>query len=159
MLSDGLNELLRRYIDAQVHNPEAGAFHHHGHQVLADVMQVALNGADEEYLGSLRLALGQQGLEYAQASVHRPGGNKYLGNVDLVLLEALGDDGHAGDEPLLDNLARSNTFGHCLFRQFLNRLGIALNQSFANLGEIRHVQLDLLCVYCVTLPACPLFVQ
>ncbi len=43
----GLDELLRRDVGAQVDHVEVGPLPHHGHQVLADVVQVALHGADD----------------------------------------------------------------------------------------------------------------
>ena len=43
------HELLGRHVAAQVDHLEAGALEHHRHQVLADVVQVALGGADHDH--------------------------------------------------------------------------------------------------------------
>ena len=47
LVNSGLDEGLGSNVGAQVHNLKALALHHHLHQVLADVVQVALDGADD----------------------------------------------------------------------------------------------------------------
>ena len=50
---------LGRHVDAQIDHLETAAFEHRGHQVLADVVQVALHCADDDPPDRLGARLGQ----------------------------------------------------------------------------------------------------
>ena len=49
VLLDRGHELLGRHVAPEVDDLEAGALEHHRHQVLADVVEVALRGADHDH--------------------------------------------------------------------------------------------------------------
>ena len=53
LLLGRFDEFLRRHVNAQIDHFEPAAFEHRGHQVLADVVQVALHGADDDAAGRL----------------------------------------------------------------------------------------------------------
>ena len=91
---------------AQIDDAEVGALEHHGHEVFADVVEVALHGADHGGEFRLDAGLGEQRLENAHAFLHRPRGNQHLWHEDLVVLEFLTNAGHSRHQPLLDNLER-----------------------------------------------------
>ena len=90
-----LDELLRRDIDTGVHNLEAGAFEHHADEVLADVMQVALDCADDGGGQRLHASRHEFGLQNFHAGLHGACGNQHFRNVDFVLLKLGTDDSHA----------------------------------------------------------------
>ena len=69
---DGLDELLRRHVGAQVDDLEPAPFEQGGDQVLADVVQVSLHGADGDGARRLGPALGQQAGGAARASPSWP---------------------------------------------------------------------------------------
>jgi hypothetical protein len=96
--------VLRGNIDAEVDDLVAVAAKHHGHEVLADVMEVALDRADDDDAPRLDAGLGQVGLELGQPGVHGPGGHEDLGDEDLVVLELDAEALHPGDEPLVQDL-------------------------------------------------------
>ena len=106
VLVDGLDELLGRHVRAQVDDLEAGAFEHHGDQVLADVVQVALDGADDDLAGRRRAARGQVRLEDRQAALHGARGDQHLGHEVLVLLEQPADLGHGRDQAIVEDRLR-----------------------------------------------------
>ena len=58
MLLEGGHELLGVGVDAEIVNLEAGALEHHRHEVLADVVDVALDGADDDLANRLGPGLG-----------------------------------------------------------------------------------------------------
>ena len=53
-LVGGGHELLDALVDADVVHLEAGALGHHADEVLADVVQVAADGAHQQHAGRLR---------------------------------------------------------------------------------------------------------
>ncbi len=54
-----VDELFGGHVGAQVDNLEPGALQHHGDEVLANVVQVTLDGADDDLAGRFRARLGQ----------------------------------------------------------------------------------------------------
>lgn len=68
---------------------------HHFDEVLADVVPVALDGAEHDGAAHLAAAFREQGLEQLKSRVHRARGDHDLGDIDLVRLELLPDDPHA----------------------------------------------------------------
>jgi hypothetical protein len=97
-VSDGLDELLRRDVHAQVDDLIARALQHHRHEVLAYVVQVPLGGADRHLAAGGHTLLHQVGLEHRQRRCHGPGGHQHLGHEDLAFLVELAHLGHARDQ-------------------------------------------------------------
>jgi hypothetical protein len=108
VLLDGGDELLGRHVASQIDDLEARPFQHHGHQVLADVVEVPLGGADHDHAQVLLLARGggDERLEEVEPGVHRARGEEHLGHVVLVAAELLPHHVHAGDEAPEDELLR-----------------------------------------------------
>ena len=79
---------------------EAGALHHHRHEVLADVVDVALDGADHHLADSGRPGLGQQRAQDRHAALHGVGGKQHLGHEQDAVAEVDADDRHAADQRL-----------------------------------------------------------
>ena len=62
LLNGGLHISFRRHVRAQVDDLKPLAFHHHFHQVFADIMQVAFYRADAHFPGRSIFPVRQQGL-------------------------------------------------------------------------------------------------
>ena len=86
---------------------EAGALHHHRHQVLADVVDVALDGADHDLADRLGAGLGQQRAQDLHAGLHRVGGEQHLGHEQDAVAEVDADDAHALDQRVVEHPIRA----------------------------------------------------
>ena len=118
----GLDEGFGGDVGAQVNHFQTLAFHHHLHQVLADVVQVALDGADADLAGGLYAVLSQQGLEQVGTHIHGTGSHQNFGNENFIVLELLADDAHTGQQTLFQNLLGGNAFVNGLLYQSLDDL-------------------------------------
>jgi hypothetical protein len=97
---------LRRVVDAQVEDLEAGALHHHRHQVLADVVDVALDSADHHAADLLRAGLGQHRAQDAHARLHRFGRHQHFRHEEDAVAEVGADDLHACHQPAREHVVR-----------------------------------------------------
>ena len=120
----GVDEGFGSDIGAQVDDFQALAFQHHLHQVLANVVQVALHGADADLTGGLHAFSGQQGFQKACAHVHGAGGYQDFGNENFVVLELFADDVHAIHQTLFQNLVRGDAFVDGLLHQGFHVFGL-----------------------------------
>ena len=96
-----LHNLLGRNHYAKVHNVVVVARHHHRHDVLADVMYVALDGCHQHLAGcgrSLLLVSFDVGLQYCHRLLHRAGGLHHLREEHLAATEQLAHRVHAVHE-------------------------------------------------------------
>ena len=98
------DELLRIHVDAQVHYLEPGSLHHHRHQVLADVVDIALHRPDDERADLRRAGLYQQRAQDLHAGLHRLGGHEHFGHEEYPVAEVRTYDVHAGHERPGQNL-------------------------------------------------------
>ena len=87
MQLEGGQELVGVGVDAQVEDLEAGALEHHPDEVLADVVDVALDGADDDLADRLGAGLGQQRPQDGHAGLHRVGGEQDLGHEQDAVAE------------------------------------------------------------------------
>ena len=107
MLAQGGDELVGVDVDAQVDDLEARALQHHAHQILADVVDVALDGADDDRALTLDiLGIGQQRAQDLHRAFHRLGGHQHLWHEQDAVAEVLADDVHAGHQAARQDLAR-----------------------------------------------------
>ena len=79
---------------------EPGAFPHHRDQVLADVVDVALDGADHGDADLRHAGLRQQRAQDLHGSLHRIGGAQHLGHEEDARAEVLPNDIHAGHQAM-----------------------------------------------------------
>jgi hypothetical protein len=98
MLFERREELLGVGVDAQVDDFEPGPFEHHRHQVLADVVDVALDGADDDLADRFGPGLGEERPKDLHAGLHRVGGEEDLGYEQDAITEVDADDAHAFNE-------------------------------------------------------------
>ena len=108
------HELFSRDVDPQVHHFEPDSPEHHGHQVLADVVEVSFHRAHDDLSLFLLLVLRQVRLQDLQPFVHGPGGEKDFRDKDLPGFELGPDDLHGADQAFLQDALRL----HALADQF-----------------------------------------
>ena len=96
--------ILDRIVDAEVDDVEAGAFHHHADEVLADVVDVALDGADDHLALLGRAGGGEQRAQDEHAGLHRVGRQQHFRHEQDAVAEILADDAHAFDQRLGQHL-------------------------------------------------------
>ena len=141
LLLSGLNEGLGGDVGAQVNNFQALAFQHHLDQVLADVVQVALDGADADAAGGLHALSSQQGLEQSGALAHSAGSNQNFGNEHFVVLELFADDVHAVQQTLFQNGLSGNALVDSLLNQGLDDLSLTCLKLQ---GDFLHIHIVVL---------------
>ena len=90
-------------VDAEVDDFEAGAFHHHRSQVLADVVDVALDGADHDLADRFGAGLGQERTEQFHSGLHRVRGEQDFGDEEDAVAEVDADDRHALHERIVED--------------------------------------------------------
>ena len=116
---DRLHELLGSTVHAQVHDLEAGPFQHDDHEVLTDIVDVALHRADHVLADRLRAGLGDQWPQDNQRALHRPGRDQHLGDEEIASLEAAADLFQRRDQCLEEDVhgvhpQLEGLFGECL---------------------------------------------
>ena len=103
MLLERREVVLDRVVDAEVDDLEPGALEHHRHEVLADVVDVALHGADHDLADALGAGLGQQRSKDRHARLHRVRGQQHLRNEQDAVAEVDADDAHALDQRVVQD--------------------------------------------------------
>ena len=111
MLPDRGDEVGGGDAGAEVDDREAGALQEHADEVLADVVQVALDGADHDRAHAGLLAGGHVRAQQVEAGLHDAGGEQHLGDEALALAHALADHLHAGEQALVEDLPGAGAGG------------------------------------------------
>jgi len=121
-------------------NRESGAFHHHRNQVLANIVQVTLDGSDE-YL-SLRgnIAFLKERFEQFRALLHGFGGAQHLGDEYQPLGKSLAHLIHGGNEPIIEDVLSTLASVKSALRLGYRRLDVSLDNSFRQYLEVTHLQ-------------------
>ena len=101
-----VDELVGVGVDPEVDDLEAGALEHHPDEVLADVVDVALDRPDDDLADGLRAGLGEQRAEDLHAGLHRVGGEQDLRHEQDAVAEVDADDLHARDQRVVEDLGR-----------------------------------------------------
>ena len=101
VVPDRIDEPLRRYVSPQIDHLEPPALHHHDDEVLADVVEIALDGADDDLPRRGPARTGEDGLQDFHRSLHGARREHDLRDVDLAVPELLSDLPHCRNEPLV----------------------------------------------------------
>ena len=75
-----------------------GALEHHRHEILADVVDVALDGADHDLADRLDAGFGEQRAQDCHPALHGICGEQDLGYEQDAVAEVDADDAHAFDQ-------------------------------------------------------------
>ena len=84
------------------------AAQHHDAEVLADVVQVALDGAHHDLADGLDARRGEDRLDVGHPRLHRARAGEHLRHEDEVLAELDADERHAGDQAVVHDLERGD---------------------------------------------------
>src|SRR5262245_42003765 len=101
------DELVGVRVDPEVDDLEPGTLEHHPDEVLADVVDVALDGPDHDLADGLRAGLGEQRPENLHAGLHRVRREQDLRHEQDAVPEVDPDDLHARDERVVEDLGRA----------------------------------------------------
>src|SRR5690554_896473 len=107
VLADSRDELVRAGVDPQINDFEARALHHHGDQVLADIVDVALDGADHHRADLRRAGFDKQRAQHRHTGLHRLGRHQHFRHKQDTIPEVDANDVHRGDKALVHNLKRA----------------------------------------------------
>lgn len=121
-----LNKFFNRNVDAEINDLVAARFDHHNDKVLADVVQVSVNGTHDHFADLSIVLAAEMGLEHVNALLHRAGSDKHFRNENLVLLELFADNAHGVDHAVIEYIERCVTFVEAFLYQIGNQLGLAV---------------------------------
>ena len=107
-------------------------------QVLADIVQVAFDGADDD--GALRLKSLRDELrfQYFNAHVHGTRGNQNFRNENFIVFEFFSDDTHTAEQSLVEDGFHRDLLVDRLLHQLLDDLGLTLLQILRNFVQNTH---------------------
>jgi hypothetical protein len=97
-------ELVDVGVDAEVDHLEAGAFEHHRREVLADVVDVALHGSDDDLADRLGAGLGEQRAKHGHPSLHGVRREQHFRHEQDPVAEVDTDDPHPFDQRVVEHL-------------------------------------------------------
>src|SRR5690606_20650763 len=103
---DGLD----RYHDTEIDDLVIVAGQHHAHDVLADIVDVALDRGHQDFSGAVMRAIGfgfHEGQEMGDGLFHDARGFDHLGQEHLARPEQVADDVHAGHQRTFDDVQRA----------------------------------------------------
>jgi hypothetical protein len=111
-----VDELEEVHVDAEIVDLVARRLEEQLEDVLADRVQVALDGAQhhDALLGAAAAGFLDQRLENAHRRLEGERRLHQLGQEDLLVLELLADDVQAGQQALVDDLLRAHAVGERL---------------------------------------------
>ena len=118
LLARGIEDLLRRHHDAEIGDLVIVALEHDADDVLADVVDVALDGGEQDLAG--RLALREPKLlllllherhEIGDRLLHHPRRLHHLRQEHLAGAEQIADHVHAGHQRAFDDVQRARGLG------------------------------------------------
>ena len=90
-------------VDAEIDDFEPRALEHHRDQVLADVVDVALDGADHDLADGLHAGFRQQRAAGSPSRLHGVGSQQHLRHEQDAVAEIDADDAHAFDQGVVQH--------------------------------------------------------
>ncbi len=109
VLLGGGHEPIRRHLDAQVHHAKAVVAQDDFHQVLADVVDVPLDGGQQQNPTRGDIPLGHLGLQVRHGGLHRLGALQHFRHDEFVAIEQPAHLGHSLHEGAIDQIQRVRT--------------------------------------------------
>gem|GEM_PF-6812572 len=97
---DGFQIVFDGVVDSEVDDVEAGTFHHHADKVLADVVNVALDGTNHHLALLRRAGGGKQRAQDVHPSLHRVGREQNFRHEQDAITKVDANDPHAFNESL-----------------------------------------------------------
>ena len=113
------------HLHAEVDHLEAGALEHDVDEVLADVVDVALDRAHQELADGLDAGLGEQRAQPLHRAGHRAAGDQHLGHEEVAALEPGADLLQRGDQRVEEQRLRLHAERQPLVGQLEDARGVA----------------------------------
>ena len=135
LLQGGGHKLLRRHVHPQVDHFQAAALHHDLHQVLADIVHIALDGAQADPAQHLAAAAGEPGLQQLQGGSHAAGGHQHLRHKGPAGGEIVPQAGHAVHQTVRQQKLSFHTLVKPFLAQLEHLLPLPLAQGQGQGGE------------------------
>ena len=135
MLLHRVHELVLGGVHPQVVDHEPGAAQHHDAQVLADVVEVALDRAHDDSAYRFDSRGGENGLDVGHPGLHGPGAGEDFRDEDEVLPELDAHDAHAGDQAVVHHLQRLDSVVQRRPGQRVDRPVVPIDQGR---GDLLH---------------------
>ena len=110
VLHGGVDKLFRRGVGAEVKDLDAAALHHDLDEVFADVVHVALHGAEAYAADGLAALADHQGLQKLRGGGHATRGHEHFRHERAVGGKCVAEAVHADDHALGENVARAVAF-------------------------------------------------
>ncbi len=110
VLPPGLNQRVRRNLDTQIDDVVAVVRKNDLHQILADVMHVALDRGQHDLAARRRVGLLHELLQVPDSRLHGFGRLQHLRHDQLVVVEQPPDFAHAGHQRAVDNVEGVHAF-------------------------------------------------
>jgi hypothetical protein len=116
MLAAGVDQLLRRHLDAQIDHLVAVVRKNNLDQVLADIVHVAFDRGEQHLAARGRVGLFHVLLQMRHCGLHRLGRLQHFGDDQLVVVEQPADFVHSFHQRPVDDVERGGPFGSLLFQ-------------------------------------------
>ncbi len=107
----------------------AGHVEHHLDQVLADIMDVTLDTADDDLGIDFAFLIGNMRPQDIQTQIEGIGAHQHFGHKIFVLFVEVAHDLHAGRQTVHDSLNGHMTIIQPLLRGFLDRILLILDDT------------------------------
>src|SRR5450759_2774114 len=134
VLFDRGHELLGRRVHTQVEDLEPCALEHDHAEVLADVVDVALHGADDVAADRLGAGLRDERAQDDQGALHGAGGDQHLGDEEVALLKAPPDLFEGRDQGFEEDVHRVHAELQAFLGQSLHLGGVSVERVLEQLG-------------------------
>ena len=125
MLLDPSDELLRSCLHADVDDLEARTLEHDVDEVLADVVDVALDRAHEEGADGLGAGLSKERAQHVECAAHGLTSDEHLRHEEVAALETGADLFKRRDERVEQDLRRRESICEALVGELENAGGVA----------------------------------
>lgn len=139
---DAGDEFLRRNVYPEVKNLEPSTFEQGSHKIFSNIVQVSLNGPDDDTAQRAGPTRDEQRSEQLEGTLHSTRGNQQLRHEIVAALKTLPHFVHGRYQRVVNQVQRVRSFGKVLVRQRASGLGIALNHRLLKVNEIGHRWLD-----------------
>ena len=110
MLAPGLDQVVRRHLDAEIDHLITVVGEDNFDQIFADVVNVALDGGEHDSSARGRIGLLHELLQMIDGGLHRFSRLQHFGDDQFVVIEQAAHFGHAGHERPIDDVQRRRAF-------------------------------------------------
>ena len=103
MFLQGEQVFFHRVVDAEINHLKTGALHHHAHQILANIVDVALDRSDYHFSNRLYPSFCEQRPQDFHAALHGIGSQQDLWNKQNSVTKINPNNAHALDQSVIQH--------------------------------------------------------